>query len=169
MIEKHFIHDLLERYYAGNTNLEEENLLRDILEDSALDASFIPDREMFRALQNVQPPADFLSSLESTVDNIFSEKHQADKLKSRRLLKFFTRFTAAAACAALIFTIAVPRNETVTYAETDELNGMTPQEIGVNTMMALSMISRTINNGSRTAAQVSSFLSSTISENVTQQ
>ena len=167
MTEKRFLLNLLEHFYAGSTTLEEEILLKEILEDPALDASFIPDREMFHALQKAQPPVDFLKALETTIDDITTPK----TVKKPTVRKLIIRIGAVAASLALILTIAIPRNGATTeaYSEIEELNGMTPQEIGANTMMALSMISRTINSGSRTAAQVSSLLCATATENNSQQ
>ena len=171
MTEKHLIQEMLERFYAGNTTLEEDRHLRTLMEDPNLDASLHGDRELFRAMLYAAPPTDFMAGLEATIDNITSsDKSSGNHPHAHgRYLKVFVRLTAIAACAALIFTMAIPRSNEDTFAVTDELNGMTPQEIGANTVMALNMISRTINNGSRTASQVSSLFANITTEKSSQQ
>lgn len=99
------IKDLLEKFYEGDTSLEEEQILADFLLQDDVPDEFLSDKKLFRALSEnqVEVPPTSSKAIESLIDSFSEEKSSDNKAK-----KLHVRYWAigVAASAALIFGVS---------------------------------------------------------------
>jgi hypothetical protein len=99
-IEK--VRKMLERFYQGETSLEEERWLQDYLSSTTVPEEFLADKELFKAFEeseeSISVPGDLNSKILATIDR---EEHR--QLKSRRI----SLFSLSGLAAGLLALIAV--------------------------------------------------------------
>ena len=99
-IEK--VRKMLERFYQGETTLEEERWLQDYLSSTTVSEEFLADKELFIAFkgteESISVPGDLNSKILETIDR---EEHR--QLKSRRI----SLFSLSGLAAGLLALIAV--------------------------------------------------------------
>ena len=99
------IKDLLEKFYEGDTSLEEEQLLADFLLQDDVPDEFLSDKKLFRALNenSVEVPLEASNAIEFLIDSFKEEE-----LSDNKVRKLHVRYWAigVAASVALIFGVS---------------------------------------------------------------
>ncbi len=158
-METKYIEILLDKFYAGESTVEEEKQIAELLFRDNLPKKFMPDREVFEALNknNVNVPANSAREIESLIDS-FAEKTSTQKNKIRNL-KYWS--VGIAASLALIFAINMfqKSNQTEgtllvdTYENSDEAYK--------TTMEALQLFSENFSKGTETVEKANTKLQKT--------
>ncbi|WP_010136994.1 hypothetical protein [Ochrovirga pacifica] len=108
------IESLLEKYYLGETSLEEEKKLKELLLTLPDDSKFELEKEMFSSYNQQEEELVVPSSLETDTISVISE--QSDKkVKIRKLLWIPT--TIAASWLLFMMFYKQPEKETLILAE----------------------------------------------------
>lgn len=140
---KNEIGKLLEKYYAGETTEDEENILKDWSESPEGLAD--PEGEVFRKLSSLsseaEPPAGFERELEHVIDNAYNSGRG-----HMHLLASFVSVAVAAAIVAVAFLMPV---RTVAPADTFE----DPASAYAEAVRALELVGRNMNKGLTRAEQ----------------
>lgn len=136
-IETEYIKSLLEKYYAGESSLDEERILREYFAESEVDPELETDSRVFAAMAE---PAETPESLRAAIEKSIDE-HAVKEVK-RRLRPRYSRIAAAAAVVVLAITASI-----------HFLGGkpaqpeMTPEEAREHTLMALTLLTKTVKKG----------------------
>ncbi len=108
-IEK--VRKLLERFYQGETNLEEERWLEDYLSSTAVPTELLPDQELFKAFKGTEEsilvPKDLNAKISHAID-----REEKSLTRSRRI----NLYSFSGLAAGLLAIIAVY----VFFLKTDE-------------------------------------------------
>ncbi len=120
-IEK--VRKLLERFYQGETNLEEERWLEDYLSSTAVPTELLPDQELFKAFKGTEEsilvPKDLNAKISHAID-----REEKSLTRSRRI----NLYSFSGLAAGLLAIIAVY----VFFLRTDEPVLLSAQQ-GVDT------------------------------------
>lgn len=102
-METKYIEILLDKFYAGESTIEEEKQIAEFLFRDNLPEKFLPDRKVFEVLNenDVELPSDSVRKIESLI-NSFADKTSTRKLKIKNI-KYWS--VGIAASLALMFTI----------------------------------------------------------------
>lgn len=144
------IHQILDKYWEGETSLEEEQTLRSYFNSDAVSDELKQFSPLFQYLNEEET-----STLSEAFDQQLMEKlkmqpHRAKAINVRQWL------SRAAAIALIIFAgFAIQHtlnNENDQQADIWEENEtMTPEEAWIQTKAALELVSRKLNKGSKSA------------------
>ena len=102
-MNKNEIDQLLSKFYRGETTLDEEQLLRNVMSDDSVDALLM--KELEGVDNEIEVPADLESSLSDLIDQWDDEEQQEAKIAPSMWRR--TSWWAAAACVAIIATVGV--------------------------------------------------------------
>jgi hypothetical protein len=141
------IRKLLDRFYLGETTLEEEKILQDYFFSSSIPEELLPDRDLFRSLGNA---GDSVAVPEGLNQKILKVIDQQDKkvIRTRRI----TVFSLSGLAAGLLVVIALY----VGYFKTDNparlAHQMTdtyedPQDAYEEARRTLTFVSTKLNTG----------------------
>ena len=97
------IKELLEKYYSGETSLEDEAILRRYLLSEDVDEQFSADRMVFMALKDSSPevPDSLTDDLSRIIDNLDDNSKQL-KSKQHRKIQYLFRYAAAAVLVTVL-------------------------------------------------------------------
>lgn len=138
---------LLEKFYAGESSVDEEKKIAEFLFSEDLPEKFLPDRKVFEALNEngMDVPSDSSQKIESLIDS-FSEETSSRRPKIRSI-KYWT--VGIAASLALIFAVNMfqksNKEETTLLVDTYE----TSDEAYKATMEALQLFSENFSKGTQ--------------------
>lgn len=136
-IETEYIKSLLSKYYSGDSTLDEERIIHEYFAGSDVDPELETDRAMFAALtEKLEAP----ESLHTTVRKVIDE-HAVGEAK-RRLRPRYGRIAAAAAILALAVTASVHF-----FGTKPAKPEITPEEAREHTVMALTLLTKTVKKG----------------------
>lgn len=102
-MNKNEIDQLLSKFYRGETTLDEEQQLRNVMSDDSVDALLM--KELEGVDNEIEVPADLESSLSDLIDQWDDEEQQEAKIAPSMWRR--TSWWAAAACVAIIATVGV--------------------------------------------------------------
>ena len=102
-MNKNEIDQLLSKFYRGETTLDEEQQLRNVMSDDSVDALLM--KELEDVDNEIEVPADLESSLSDLIDLWDDEEQQEAKIAPSMWRR--TSWWAAAACVAIIATVGV--------------------------------------------------------------
>ena len=126
-----YIEQLLERYWSGETSLEEENILRAFFSQKDIPASLLPYRDIF-VYQAVSKPEEVLDS--DFDDKILALIDEPEVVKARTITlrqRLAPMFKAAAVVAIMLTlgnAIQVPFNEEQAQPEVNMAEYARPQK-----------------------------------------
>jgi len=93
---------MLERFYGGETSLEEEKMLRDYFASTSVPEALIPDRDLFQSFEDgtdsVEVPSDLNQKILASID-------QAERKETRT--RRISLFSLSGLAAGLLVMIAV--------------------------------------------------------------
>lgn len=136
-IETEYIKSLLAKYYAGDSTLNEERIIREYFSESAVDPELETDRAVSAAMTGpVEAPEKLRADIEKAIDG------RAVKEVKRRLRPRYSRIAAAA--AVLVLAIAASVHFLDSKPAQPE---MTPEEAREHTLMALTLLTKTVRKG----------------------
>jgi hypothetical protein len=96
------IRKMLERFYRGETSLEEERMLQDYFASTSVPEELIPDRDLFRSFDDgadaVEFPADLNQKILASIDQV-----ERKETRTRRI----SLFSLSGLAAGLLVMIAV--------------------------------------------------------------
>ncbi|MCK4748817.1 MAG: hypothetical protein KAT15_17305 [Bacteroidales bacterium] len=96
------IRKILERFYRGETSLEEENMLQEYFSSTTVPEEFIPDKELFRnfgaANETIPVPGDLNQKIIATIEGV-----ERKAVRTRRI----SMFSLSGLAAGLLVMIAV--------------------------------------------------------------
>ena len=102
-MNKNEIDQLLSKFYRGETTLDEEQLLRNVMSDDSVDALLM--KELEGVDNEIEVPADLESSLSDLIDQWDDEEQQEAKIAPSMWRR--TSWIAAAASVAIIATVGI--------------------------------------------------------------
>lgn len=154
------IKNLLDRFYRGETSLDEEKRLTDFFRQTNVPNEFLADKKVFDALSEntVDVPLESVQAIDSLIDSFTDDKTEEPKIK-----KLHIRYWAigVAASLAIIFGVSQfqksqqPRETlfTDTYKN--------PDDAYQATMDALQLFSENFSKGTQTVEKANSRLEET--------
>ena len=77
---------MLERFYRGESTLEEETLLEQYFSSTAVPEDMLPDRDLFRALRKEEDPVIIPEGLNERIIGVLDREERKEK-RSRRELR----------------------------------------------------------------------------------
>lgn len=121
------IKQLLERFYQGETSLEEEKMLTDFFLRDDVPDEFLTDKKLFHALNDhsVEVPRDSAQAIESLIDS-FETESASDKKAKTLHIKYWAIGVAASLALIVglsLFQKSQPTEQTLftdTYKNSDE-------------------------------------------------
>jgi len=142
------IRKILDRFYLGETTLEEESKLHEYFSSNTVPEEFIPDKELFLAMgsgnDSVEVPDNLNQKIIATID-----KEERSTTRTRRI----SVFSLSGLAAGLLVMIAVY----LFYIRTDTQAGLAsqemidtyedPEEAYEEAKRALAYVSTKLNNG----------------------
>jgi hypothetical protein len=146
------IKKLLDKFYEGETSLEEEHLLRNFFKNSPVPDDLAADKELFTQMyqeqQNVPENVDLVQKLHRTIDN-----HVKRENKTRRLNIFYKVSSVAAGIAIIVvsYLVIVQNNKKPLANDTYE----DPKVAYEQVKRTLLYISQNLNRGTKPLEQVS--------------
>lgn len=102
-MNKNEIDQLLSKFYRGETTLDEEQQLRNVMSDDSVDALLM--KELESVDNEIEVPSDLESNLSDLIDQWDDEEQQEAKIAPSMWRR--TSWWAAAACVAIIATVGV--------------------------------------------------------------
>ena len=151
------IKDLLEKFYQGETSLEEEKALADFLLQENTPDEFLSDKRLFRALHEtaVDIPLESSRDIESLIDS-FKEENSSDK----KIKTLHIKYWAIGVAASLALILGVRQFQKSQQADpvffTDTYNN--PDDAYRATMDALQLFSENFSKGTESVEKANAQL-----------
>jgi len=140
------IREILDRFYLGESTLEEERELARFFASERIPEDFMPDRDLFRSMdaagKKTEIPGDLNKRILSAID---SEEQKA--AKTRRISVFSLSGLAAGLLAVIAVYVLFLRNETVQTAGNFPDTYKDPMEAYQKTKETLAYVSSKLNVG----------------------
>jgi len=142
------IRKMLERFYRGETTLEEERLLREYFSSARVPEELLADRDLFRSLE---PSGNFVTVPDSLNRKILEviDKQEKKEVRTRRISVFALSGLAAGLLVVIALYVGYFRvDQTVQMASsqiTDTYND--PQDAYEEAKRTLSYVSAKLNTG----------------------
>jgi len=155
------VYILMERYFDGNTTLEEEQKLRNFFSDTAIDLP--EDLMVYKALfkREVEKEIPVLDSAftENTWNKINKKTPQSDQKTKVIPLNAFRWILAVAASFILMFSVYqwYSQKQYEQFIAVHNQKEMTQEEAFLATKQALAFVSKKLNEGSQPMKNVGSF------------
>ncbi|MDE5942469.1 MAG: hypothetical protein K2H14_10205 [Muribaculaceae bacterium] len=141
MTDDRYFEELTERYFNGLTSESEEAELRRFYLHSDVPEHLKGERDMFLAFDGLRLPDGFDKRLEQRIDSLAADERRGRmRLWLRRAI---TPLSGVAACLVLAIAATVWPHRTETAQAVD----LTPEEIGAQTNMALTLLAETLGKG----------------------
>jgi len=145
-MEPEKINRLLERFYAGETSREEENLLREFFSQPDVPEALSAEKEHFRLLTQWQSESPLDESFDAQIMERLTASHKSER-------QFTGWYALAGVAASILLVLALwfgnrQNNKSVLPGTTNN-----PAMAYVQVRTALQMISGTLNEGIRPAAK----------------
>jgi hypothetical protein len=149
------IRKMLERFYQGETTLEEEKMLQDYFSSTSVPEELIPDKELFRNLgadaEEIQVPLDLNQKIITSLDKV-----EKKAVRTRRISLFSLSGLAAGLLALVAVYLFILRDDTISryaaveWADTYE----DPMDAYEEAKRTLAFVSAKLNNGTSELKQV---------------
>lgn len=142
------IRQLLDRYYDGQTNEREEQVLKDYFLQDDVPPQWVTDQRLFRQLYGANMPT--IDGLEQRLSRQIDGWNRVEKTTSRRSRTISLRWMAGiAASLLLLFTIGllVDRQQKQAQYAVQQDTFDDPRDAYAETQKALMMFSKSINKG----------------------
>lgn len=142
------IRQLLDRYYDGQTNEREEQVLKDYFLQDDVPPQWVTDQRLFRQLYGANMPT--IDGLEQRLSRQIDGWNRVEKTASRRSRTVGLRWMAGiAASLLLLFTIGllVDRQQKQAQYAVQQDTFDDPRDAYAETQKALMMFSKSINKG----------------------
>lgn len=151
------IKKLLEKYYEGNTSVQEEKLLTDFFNSEEVDEEFLADKDMFMFYQSEREENDVeLNEIEKLVLETIKKEEDKDRRQNqgRRIRPLFILSQVAAVAIVLIlgyFMIdnVVPTKTKDTFSD--------PELAMLEAQKVFSILAETMNKGTSELAPMNAF------------
>ncbi len=143
---------LLAKYYAGESTIDEEGVLRRFFEAGDVPAELEADRRVFDVSAQVEAPSWLKEAVERRIDR---------KMRRRAFAK---RFSAVAAAIAVMVAIALPALSP--RGQQPGTMTMSPEEVRQQTEMALNILVGTVDKGCKAIGESSRLTVETTSETI---
>ncbi len=141
---------LLAKYYAGESTIDEERVLRRFFEAADVPAELKADRRVFDVLAQAEAPSWLKEAVVRRIDR---------KMRRRAFAK---RFSAVAAAIAVMLAIAIP----ALSPRWQQPGTMSPEEVRQQTEMALNILVGTVDKGCKAIGESSRVTVETTSETI---
>ncbi|MCF2592807.1 hypothetical protein I6E11_03110 [Bacteroides caecigallinarum] len=143
------IRHLLEKFYNGETDADEEKILENYFLDSDVETEFSTDKEVFLHLSSVKKDSDFTvpEGMQRRIsDNIdmWEKQSKANKPRYYTLYKYVSGI-AAAVVILIGISLFMPNNQDEGAAMKDTFDN--PQEAYMATENALQLFAEALNKG----------------------
>lgn len=151
------IKNLLEKFYRGETSIEEEKALAAFLLQENVPDEFLPDQKIFRALNetSVDVPIESSKAIESLIDSFEEEESSDRKIKTLNI-----RYWAIGVAASLALILGVRQFQKSQQAEsalyTDTYKN--PDDAYRATMDALQLFSENFSKGTESVEKANAQL-----------
>lgn len=145
-IEK--VRKMLERFYQGETSLEEERWLQDYLSSATVSEEFLADKELFNAFEgteeSISVPKDLNSKILETID-----REEQSQQKSRRIGLFSLSGLAAGLLALIAVYVFFLRTDSPVFMAHQEVNDTyeNPMDAYEEAKKTLAFVSNKLNAG----------------------
>jgi hypothetical protein len=142
------IRKMLERFYRGETTLEEERILQEYFSSASVPEELLPDRELFRSLE---PSGNFVTVPDSLNRKILDviDKQEKKEVRTRRISVYALSGLAAGLLVVIALYVGYFRvDQTVQMASnqiTDTYND--PQDAYEEAKRTLTYVSAKLNTG----------------------
>ncbi len=88
------IRTLLEKYYSGDTSIDEENTLRNYFEGEDIDSEFITDKDIFLYNIHEKKAEEYIPDLTDEIWNNIQKNDSGETSNQNRLVYFYLRIAA---------------------------------------------------------------------------
>ena len=141
------IRKLLDRFYTGETTLEEEKILQDYFSSSSMPEELMPDRDLFRSLGNASDSVAVPEGLNQKILDVI-DNQEKKVVRTRRI----SVFSLSGLAAGLLVVIALyvgyfraDKPEMLAYQMTDTYEN--PQDAYEEARRTLAFVSAKLNTG----------------------
>jgi len=141
------IRKLLERFYLGETSLEEEKMLQDYFSSSSIPEELLPDRDLFRSMRNAAESVAVPEGLNQKILNVI-DLQERKVVRTRRI----SVFSLSGLAAGLLIFIALYAGYFKADSRTAMAQEMTdtyenPQDAYEEAKRTLAYVSAKLNTG----------------------
>lgn len=156
-METNNIKNLLEKFYRGETSLEEEKALKNFLLQDNVHDEFLSDQKIFRALNetSVEVPIESSKAIESLIDSFEEEESSDRKIKTLNI-----RYWAIGVAASLALILGVRQFQKSQQAESELYTDTykNPDDAYRATMDALQLFSENFSKGTESVEKANAQL-----------
>ena len=151
------IKGLLQKFYEGETSLEEEKILADFLLQENVSDEFLPDKKLFFALSenSVDVPTESSKKIESLIDS-FKNEDSSDKKVKKLHIGYWA--IGVAASVAIIFGVSQIQKSQQTEATLFTDTYKNPDDAYRATMNALQLFSDNFSKGTESVEKANAQL-----------
>ena len=142
------IRKIMDRFYLGETTLEEESKLHEYFSSNTVPEEFIPDKELFLAMgsgsDSVEVPDNLNQKIIAAID-----KEERSTTRTRRISVFSLSGLAAGLLVMIAVYLFYIRTDTQAVLASQEMNDTyeDPEEAYEEAKRALAYVSTKLNNG----------------------
>lgn len=146
------IRKLLDRFYLGETTLQEERILQEYFSAGSIPEELMPDRELFRSMgvpgESIQVPGGLNQKILDVID-----RQEKKVMRTRRISVFSLSGLAAGLLVVIALYVGFFRDDgSVKYAMTDTYEN--PQDAYEEAKRTLAYVSAKLNTGTSELEQV---------------
>jgi len=141
------IRKLLDRFYTGETTLEEEQILQDYFSSSSIPEELMPDRDLFRSLGNASDSVAVPEGLNQKILDVI-DKQEKKVVRTRRISVFSLSGLAAGLLVVIALYVGYFRADKpamLAYQMTDTYEN--PQDAYEEARRTLAFVSAKLNTG----------------------
>jgi hypothetical protein len=139
------IRKLLDRFYLGETSLEEEKILEEYFSSARIPEELIPDRDLFRSLGNASESVVVPEGLNKKILDVIDQQEKR-LVKTRRISVFSLSGLAAGLLVVIALYVGYFRDDSgARYAMTDTYEN--PQDAYEEARRTLAYVSAKLNTG----------------------
>ncbi len=156
------IRKMLDRFYLGETTLEEEEKLYDYFSSNAVPEEFIPDKELFQTMGSgdhaIEVPEDLNQKIISSIDQV-----ERKATRTRRISIFSLSGLAAGLLVMIAVYLFYIRTESPTFLATHQMADTyeNPMDACEEAKRTLAYVSAKLNNGTSELDHVKQHMSKT--------
>ncbi len=138
------IRKLLDRFYLGETSLEEEKILQDYFSSTSIAEELIPDRDLFRSLGDASDSVAVPESLNQKILDVI-DRQEKKVVRTRRISVFSLSGLAAGLLVVIALYVGYFNDNPARYAMTDTYEN--PQDAYEEARRTLAYVSAKLNTG----------------------
>lgn len=156
------IRKMLDRFYLGETTLEEEKKLYDYFSSNAVPEEFIPDKELFQTMGSgdhaIEVPEDLNQKIISSIDQV-----ERKATRTRRISIFSLSGLAAGLLVMIAVYLFYIRTESPTFLATHQMADTyeNPMDAYEEAKRTLAYVAAKLNNGTSELDHVKQHMSKT--------